>query len=304
VRALVVGFGSIGARHARLLAELGCDVGVVSGRNIDHPKSFCSLAEALGCHAPEYVVLASATHLHRPQLADLGRANFAGVTLVEKPLFDHAAPAGDRPFDQVHVAYNLRFHPVIAMLRAQLTGERVLSVQAYVGQYLPLWRPETDYRTSYSASDARGGGVLRDLSHEIDYLTWMLGGWSQVTALGGHFSNLEIDSDDVFSCLFSSPACPVVSVQLNYLDRAGRRLVIVNTATHTIEADLVRCTLTIDREARGFTVERDYTYRAMHKALLEGDASTVCSYEEGVRTLRFIEAARRGAARQQWVVND
>ena len=31
-KALVIGYGSIGSRHARLLDELGCEVGVVSHR--------------------------------------------------------------------------------------------------------------------------------------------------------------------------------------------------------------------------------------------------------------------------------
>jgi predicted dehydrogenase len=303
VRALVVGYGSIGARHARLLAALGCDVGVVSGREIDHPKRYSTLVEGLQRHEPGYVVLASATNLHRPQLTELGNARFAGITMVEKPLFDDAAVAQALPVGPVYVAYNLRFHPLIAALRTQLAAERVLSVQAYVGQYLPTWRPGTDYRTSYSASASRGGGVLRDLSHEFDYLTWLLGGWSRVTALGGRFSDLEIDSDDVFGCLFQTPACPVVSVQLNYLDRAGRRSILVNTATRTIEADMIRSTLTVDRETSAFPMERDDTYLAMHQALLGGDAGTVCSFEEGMRTLRFIEAARRGALCRQWVVN-
>jgi predicted dehydrogenase len=304
MRALVVGFGSIGSRHAHLLAALGCDVGVVSERAIEHPKRFTTLSEALDRHSPGYVVLASATHLHAPQLAELGRTRFAGLTLVEKPLFDTAVAPDSLPAGAVYVAYNLRFHALIAALRAQLADERVLSVQAYVGQYLPTWRPDSDYRNSYSASATRGGGVLRDLSHEIDYLTWMLGGWTRVTALGGKFSELEIDSDDVFSCLFATPSCPAVSVELNYLDRAGRRRIVVNTAARTLEADVVRGTLTVDRESRSFTVERDDSYRAMHRALLGGDAAEACSYEDGLRTLRFIDAARLGASRQQWVAND
>lgn len=303
MRALVVGFGSIGARHAKLLADLGCDVGVVSAREVTHSTRFATLSEALDRHAPGYVVLASATHLHGPHLEELGRARFAGLTLVEKPLFDSAVAPPILPSGAVYVAYNLRFHPLISALRAQLAGERVLSAQAYVGQYLPTWRPGTDYRSSYSACAARGGGVLRDLSHEIDYLTWMLGGWTRVAALGGKFSELEIDSDDVFSCLFATSGCPAVSVELNYLDRAGRRRILVNTATRTLEADVVRGTLTIDREVRSYVVERNDSYRAMHQALIGGEASNICTYDEGMRTLRFIDAARLGASRQQWVAN-
>lgn len=304
MRALVVGFGSIGVRHARLLAGLGCDVGVVSEREVPHALRFRTLREALDCHVPGYVVLASATNLHAPQLAELGRAGFSGLVLVEKPLFNVAVAPSELPIGAVYVAYNLRFHPLITALRSRLVGERILSVQAYAGQYLPFWRPSADYRASYSASAKRGGGVLRDLSHEIDYLTWMFGRWTRLAALGGRFSDLEIDSEDVFTCLFGTSDCPVVSVELNYLDREGRRRVLVNTATRTFEADFGRGTLTIDGDVHSFAADRDESYRAMHHALLAGEAHVACTYEEGLRTLRFIEAAEASVAGQQWVANE
>lgn len=305
MHALVVGYGSIGARHARLLAALGCDTAVVSARDVDHPARFASLSEAIERHRPGYVVLASATNLHQPQLAELQRLGFDGLTLVEKPLFDAAPVVTIVPRGRVFVAYNLRFHPLIARLRDALRGERLLSVQAYAGSYLPEWRPGTDYRQSYSAHAERGGGVLRDLSHELDYLTWMLGGWTRATAIGGHFSNLELDSDDVFACLFATPACPAVSLQLNYVDRAGRRNVLVNTANHTFELDLARGTLMRDRDAvvDGLEVERDHTYVEMHRALLAGETSLACSFEEGLRTLRLIDAARTASFTSAWVAH-
>lgn len=303
MRTLVVGYGSIGARHARLLAALGCDVAVVSSREVSHEPRFSSVAVALTVHRPEYIVLASATHLHHPQLIELGRAGFAGVTLVEKPLFGNDQPITIKPRGPVFVAYNLRFHPLIARLRELLASERVLSVQAYAGQYLPEWRPATDYRASYSARAEQGGGVLRDLSHELDYLTWMFGGWTHATALGGRFSDLEITSDDVFDCLFAAPLCPVVSVQLNYLDRVGRRRVLVNTARHTFEVDFVAGILSRDSVVERFAVDRDDTYNAMHRALLEGTHDIACTLEQGARTMRLIRAAQSATMQPAWVTH-
>lgn len=301
MKALVVGYGSIGARHARILGELGCSTAVVS-KHASVPRVFEGIDEALAKHQPGYIVIANATGEHHGALARLATLGYRGAVLVEKPLFDHVRPVPPHAFAQASVAYNLRFHPLVLRLKVLLEGERILSVQAYAGQYLPDWRPDTDYRESYSASAQRGGGVLRDLSHELDYLGWMLGGWSSVAALGGRTGSLEITSDDVFCLLMKTERCPVVSVQVNYLDRRARRNVVVNTAGHTFEIDLVKGTLQVDRQTESFEVERDATYRAMHVALLRADTGIACTLDEALDTLRLVAAAERSAQDTSFVM--
>lgn len=298
----MVGYGSIGARHARLLTELGCPTAIVSGRQVDFPVVYSGLVSALAGYCPDYVVIANSTSLHHDTLVELAAAGFSGRVLVEKPLFDLCKPVPLASFQSISVAYNLRFHPVIQRLRALVAAETVLSVHAYVGQYLPDWRPGTDYRHSYSASARQGGGALRDLSHEFDYLGWLFGNWRAVTALGGHVSSLEIDSDDLFVLLMQTNRCPVVSVQVSYLDRIARRRIVVNTDRHTIEVDLVGGTVVVDREIETFAVERDQTYREMHRAILNKDVTMLCTVEEGVATLQLIEAAERANQRKEWAI--
>ena len=300
-RALVIGYGSIGARHARILSELGCRTAVVSRRQIDFPAAYANLQEALDKEQPEYVIIASETSRHHETLLTLAKHGYTETVLVEKPLFGKSEAIPPLPFSQVFVAYNLRFHPLIRRLKSLLAGERIVSVQAYVGQYLPDWRPNSDYRTSYSASAEQGGGVLRDLSHELDYLAWLLGKWQRVSALGGHLSDLEISSDDVYALMWVTPSCPVVTLQLNYLDRTTHRNILINTTEHTIEADIVKGTITIDKGCESITVGRDDTYRAMHDAILSGGTNILCTMDEGLETLKLIEAAEQATCRGEWV---
>jgi predicted dehydrogenase len=301
VKALVIGYGSIGARHARLLAELGCATAVVSRRRVDFPIVYPDLISALSGHRPDYVVLANSTNQHHETVRELASAGFDGSVLVEKPLFDHCQPIPTVSFARFFVAYNLRFHPVILRLREILVGEKLLSVQAYVGQYLPDWRPGTDYRQSYSASAAHGGGALRDLSHELDYLGWLCGDWTVLTALGGHVSALEIDSDDLFVLLMQSERCPVVTIQVSYLDRVARRWIVINTQEHTIEADVLNGTLAINGVNETMVVERDQTYREMHQAMLSEDFGNLCTAEAALATLQMIESAECANRQRKWV---
>lgn len=299
-RALVVGYGSIGTRHARLLVEMGCDVAVVSQREGDLPKSYRTLQQGWQAHQPTLVILANPTAAHHSSLAELAQLGHSEDVLVEKPVFDHVVPLPLNGFRQLRVAYNLRFHPVLVYLRDILKDQCVISAQAYVGQYLPDWRLGRDYRLSYSAHGDQGGGALLDLSHDLDYLAWILGPWRRVAAIGGHMSALEITSDDVFSLLYESDRCPAISVQLNYLDRQGRRRIIVNTSCHTYEADLVRNTLRLDQEEQHFPIHRDMTYRAMHASLLSGNPAQACTVHEALDTLALCEAARDAAVGGYW----
>lgn len=302
LRVVVVGYGSIGTRHARLLQELGCNVAVVSRRTVDVPVVFNNIGTAIELYQPDYVIIANETALHRESLAQLAVLGYKGSVLIEKPVFDYSQPIPCNDCVNIWVAYNLRFHPIIARLKNLLKNEEILSVHSYVGQYLPDWRPNTDYRQCYSACAELGGGVLLDLSHDLDYLSWILGSWINVVAFGGHYSDLEITSDDLFTLLINFERCSVVSMQLNYLDRRGRRQLIINTSRHTFEADLQRNILIIDKKEEIFTLQqRDDTYKAMHTAILTNDSESICSVEQALLTLRLIDAARISSKTNQWV---
>jgi predicted dehydrogenase len=301
MRALVVGYGSIGARHAAVLEELGAHVAVVSRRDVVGRPAYADLGEGLRNFDPEYVVVSNETVLHESTLNRLAQEDYSGIVLVEKPLFSAAGQLPRHRFAHCAVAYNLRFHPVLTRLKTLLETEHIVTANVYVGQYLPDWRPGTDYRKCYSASVERGGGVLRDLSHELDYMCWLLGGWSSVAAVGGHLSALEINSDDAFSLLMDTPKCAAASVHLNYLERIPKRLITINTERHTLQADLIKGSLSIDSTLESIEVERNVTYYAMHAEMMSGGAKVACSLEEGVDTMLLIDAAYKAAQTRKWI---
>lgn len=297
-RALVIGFGSIGRRHAGLLAHMGAAVAVVSRRG---EGQYRSVAEAVAGHAPDYVMVATETSDHARVVAELAACGYGGRLAVEKPLFDAPAPFPWTGFAKVAVAYPLRCHPALMRLKAELGEQRVLAAQFYVGQYLPDWRPDRDYRETYSAHADQGGGVLRDLSHELDLANWLLGPWQSLTARGGHFSALEIDSDDVFAILGSHARCPAATIQLNYLDRRLRRTILLHTDSHSYAVDLVAHTLQRDgEEPIAFAIDRDTYFRGLHHAMLSGDDAHLCPLADGLRAMDMVAAAERAARDGSW----
>ena len=239
MRVLIIGYGSIGKKHARILTSMKNKIGILSRRNIDEFETHKTLNDAISVLNPEYIIISNNTSEHFETLNNLIEIKFSGKILVEKPLFNFFPKELDHDFSNVYVGYNLRFHPLIIKLKDELQDEKVISLQAYVGQYLPDWRTNRDYTLSYSSKKDEGGGVLRDLSHELDYINWIFGKWIKLSALGGKYSNLNINTEDVYSILFETQKCPVCSLQLNYLDRCSRRNIIVNTPDNVYEIDLV-----------------------------------------------------------------
>ena len=302
MKTLLIGYGSIGQRHARLLTELGCQVAVVSRRSIDFAPHHSDLTQALTDIQPDYVVVANRTSEHHQAIESLVKHGFQGHVLVEKPLFDRLSALPRNSFSLATVAYNLRCHPLLIKLKSLLDNSaQLVTANIHVGSYLPDWRPNADYRQSYSAKRDQGGGVLRDLSHELDYALWLFGPWRRLTASGGRLGPLEIDSDDAYTLLMETQRCPLVSIHLNYLDRVPRREILVNTDQHTVRVDLINNTIAIDGVRESVTVARDDTYRAEHQAMMSGNAEGLCTLEEAMETLVTIEAAERVAASHVWI---
>ena len=300
---IVIGYGSIGQRHVRILKELGHRVSVISRRNIDYPIVYPNFEKAMLAEQPNYIIIANETSHHECTLNEIKSFGYNQTILVEKPLFPSTNPRMTN-FQSTYVGYNLRFHPIIQAVYERVRDEKVLSVHAYVGQYLPSWRPGTDYTLSYSASVEKGGGVLRDLSHELDYLQFLFGDWKELVAYGGHFSQLNIDSDDHFSISYQTKDVQLVTLQMNYLDHITQRFIIVNTDERTYKADLINNTLQINEQTTHYNVERDYTYIAQHLAVINDEKEILCSYNDGINIVKMIEKAELSSKRKVWVSNE
>lgn len=324
-RLLVVGLGSIGKRHARIVRELVPGVQIVAFRrqatqdvnepNIDYRVT--SLDEALRFR-PQAAVIANPSTLHLDVALPLAKAGIH--LLIEKPLSNSShgvtelLEVGRAQGITLMTGYNMRFLPSLQQFRELLEEQRVgrvLSVRAEVGQYLPSWRPGSDYRQNVSANAALGGGVLLELSHEIDYLHWLFGGVQWVNAVQLKQSDLEIDVEDT------------VHLILGFVPQASERPVVATLSLDFVRHDITRnCTVigeagslrwnalagTIEIFEQGATAwqllythqpQRDESYQAEWRhffaCIANGQAPQI-SGEDGLAVLQVIDAVRQSSA--------
>lgn len=301
-RALVVGQGSIGTRHARILEEDGAQVSAVSSWQ---PGAYRSVGEALASSRFDYVVVANETARHMQAVSQLSALGFDGIVLIEKPVAEgmaslEGAEGRAWPFRRVGVAYNLRFHPLIGALRAHLDGKRVLEARLHVGQYLPSWRSGSDFRKDSSARLAAGGGALRDLSHELDLANFLFGRWKGCFARGGNLGLLGIETDEAWSIIIETEAGAMLNITLNYYDMPAERRMTVTTAAGTVSIDLNEGTFYHNAMVNSFKTSRDFTYQAMHQALCRDEPGFFCSLESARGTLELIESIETSSRTNTW----
>jgi predicted dehydrogenase len=234
-RALVIGIGSIGQRHLRNLRALSidelaaCDPDLSRIKTIRQDldvKTFETLSTALEKFRPNIVLICTPPGLHVEQARQVIQA---GLDLfIEKPL-SHTWDNVEALLNEsqasksiVQVGYNLRFHPALQQIKQVVTDKtmgRILWARAEFGQYLPDWRPWQDYRQSYTAKQRLGGGILLDASHEIDYLTWLLGRPTQVMCMAGKVSNLDVDVEDSATVLLRFADGVYVDIHVDFIQR-------------------------------------------------------------------------------------
>jgi len=322
-RVLIVGLGSIGKRHLRLARELLPDADI---RVLRHQECVSVPVSANGCFscvqqavdfAPQVAVIANPATFHLTAAQPLAQA---GVhLLVEKPL--SVSLEGVHQFLKtcheqekiVLIGYNLRFLPSLQKFRDLIVDNvigKVLSVRCEIGQYLPSWRHGVDYRQGVSARRELGGGVLLELSHELDYLRWIFGEIDWVKATLSRQSSLEIDVEDSLHLI------------LGFVPIADGSQLVGTASLDFIRHDTTRLCTAIGENGslrwNGLTGvvewfeaggkewrklfhhqhQRDDSYRVEWQhfiACVSGMESPLISGEEGLKVLQIIEAARQSS---------
>jgi predicted dehydrogenase len=315
---LVVGAGAIALRHIAILKRLvpgarftvwrrqaipcGDEIAVVHG-----------LAAALD-RKPTAAIVASPASDHVATAMALAEA---GLDLfVEKPLaatldgVDELLESCAARRIVLQVGYCFRFSPgftALGRLLAAGTVGRPLHLRATVGQYLPDWRPDRDYRTSVSAQAAHGGGAVLELSHEFDYVQALLGEAEAVTARTRRSGTLEIDAEDCADAVVEFAGGAIANIHLDMLSRpAERRCRIVGTLG-TVEWDLLAGTVRAFRAIGGTWEEVDATasedmYTRQMRDFLDCIATRrkpLVSGHDGRRSLALALAAKRAAAERR-----
>lgn len=286
LRGVVIGKGSIGNRHARLLQALlpEVDHSHVGSREADAHLDSPAGSEILPpwMVGADFVIVASPSTRHLDHLTESIRRELP--VLVEKPLTSELQDAKELVASAknigalIQVGYVLRFSNGYlaakeSILRLGLIGIEHVTITAH--SYLPNWRPETDYREGVSARADLGGGVLRELSHELDYAIDVFGPLRVLSAVLTRSPAISGDVDTGAVIHAETGSGGAVTISLDMANPALERSCEVTWRTgERLRWDLMQNSLSI-RDSSGlnhhqaFPDSRDNWYENQLIAFLE-----------------------------------
>lgn len=312
----VVGMGSIAKRHLENLRLLhpAARIYVVSasGKNTTLPESadaVVSLDELIAC-GPDYVIVASPAPYHADLAQKLLVHNIA--VLIEKPLAHNLQTClslqkfcQEQAYNAVAVGYCLRFLPSALVVKKYLDQGllgTVYNVQANVGQYLPGWRADKDYKDSVSASKALGGGALLELSHELDYLQWLLGDLSLQHSWLRTTNELGLAVEDIADLVLLSDKNVYVTVHLDFIQKSTQRSCEFIGQHGRLVWDLLANTVTLYHAAGidSLYAEPEYNKNEMYLAMLtafgsmsQGGSSSLATVTSATKVVQLIDEAKQ-----------
>ena len=316
---LIVGLGSVGRRHAGHIKSSFPNIDIIVLRqkqcNSDDiealglHKCVTSVIEAIALN-PQVAIISNPASKHI-EIAKILASRGINL-LIEKPISDSSKGVQElidfcyQNNVTLMTGYNLRFLPSLIEFKKQIDSEKagkILSIRAEVGQYLPSWRSESNYRDEVSAQKKLGGGVLLELSHEIDYLLWIFGKINWVKSHVSKQSDLDIDVEDSAHVILgfdeNNGTLLTASLNVDFIRHDPTRKCFVIGEKGTLLWDGINGQVMFFKksgtqwdELHSSKLENDYTYKEEIKSFfLSVETSTIPSIsgQDGLEVVRIIE---------------
>jgi predicted dehydrogenase len=319
MKILIAGFGSIGRRHFRNLQALGeRDILFYrTGKSRLPPKELKGLIieddlDRALAHQPDAVIVANPTALHLD--VAISSAKQGCHIFLEKPIshnldrVEDFAKAVEDNGVRVLVGFQFRFHPTLQTVRESITSRKLgrpLSAHAHWGEFLPNWHPWEDYKNSYAATAALGGGVVLTLCHPFDYLRWMFGDVMTVWGVTRQSGRLKIDVEDQAEAGLEFVNGAFASVHLDYIQSPATHRLLIDCEEGQITWNGGDGNLSITA-SDGWEAElpapadferNDLFYSEMQHFLdlASGKTNSICPLKDGIEALKVALAVHQSA---------
>jgi len=323
-KVLIVGVGAIGERHLRCFKRSGraelslCEVNDELRKSIAEQysvdRTYADLAAALA-EPHDAVVICTPGQLHVPMAMQAAEAGLH--MLIEKPVSVSLKDV-DRLGEMLAerrlvgaVGYVVRAFPEIPAARAAIDSGRFGTPRHFtvvVGQHLPTVRPA--YRQLYYTDHAKGGGAIQDdLTHMFNTMEYFLGPADELAADAAHQVLEGVEVEDTVNVIVRHGKV-LGCYSLNQYQAPNETLITIVCDRGTVQIVLGEHRWQWMCEPNGtwqqepaLTIEPDDAFVGQAEAFLdaiEGTGQPLCTFDEGVHTLKVNLATLAAADDHTW----
>lgn len=249
MKIIFFGLGSIGKRHLNIIRKK-YNYELIAFRSKKREQNDLGINEIYSWrevkkHKPDIAFITNPTSLHIKTAIKC--LNLDMKVFIEKPIgsslkdLDQFLKLSKKKQSVTYLAYNRRFHPVIGRLKTYFLREIFLHMNIISSSFYPDWR-EGEYKSRYTAIKKMGGGIILDLSHELDYTDYLTGGVISLTGQFAKRSDLTVDSEDFADILVKTKLGPA-NIHLNFFSQKTENKITINFKNLTVIGDLINSTI-------------------------------------------------------------
>jgi predicted dehydrogenase len=321
---LIIGFGSVGKRHAQNLRELGISClivepnmkkhteaindGYVAFNDLNQIGSNYSFDAVLICSPPAFHIEQAAWALEKDKTVFLEKP--VGLNLKEsKKLlsYDHS---------KVFVGYTYHWNPQFLKLKSSIESDLVgkpYYASFNIGMNLEDWHPWENYRNFFMSSYKLGGGALLDESHFIELAIDLFGLPKKIFSTQTKISNLEIETDDYVFAQFQYHEL-IVDVKLDLFKRPHESHIQIHGSAGSINCDFIEKTNSLITSttyanyrlhSETFVYERNEVFKNMmidfSSFVSSQNKIAKVSFLRGLEVMFLIDKIRKGSMKKNWI---
>jgi len=187
-------------------------------------------------------------------------------------------------------------------LKDYLSKHKPIHANVYASSYMPNWRANVkNHLNHYSSKKNMGGGVILELSHELDYLYYLFGVFKELKVNSRKISNVTRDSEDFIDALIKFNDKLFGNLHINFYSAFARREIVVDFEDHSAVVDMVANEARIIKtgkkdKVKKFKLERDDIYIDQLKYFFSnlGKERMMNDLGDSLEVFKYIMKAKEG----------
>lgn len=297
MHSMIIGFGSMGKQHYESLIDIikKEEVWIFSRRKLDFQNNINDLKK-IDINKFKYFIIANEASLHIEWIQKLQTTN--AKILVEKPLSSQSfIPNTIKNKENIYIGYYLRLHPLVKKIK-ELNVKDIVDIKFVNNSWLPEWRKNQNYEKSVSSRKSLGGGVLNELSHDLDLAKYIFGDYKIKKSSLKKTKDLNIDVfDTFFGYAENLKSGYTIKFELSMANKNVEKYILIKTENDLIKLDFINNTYksrNIEQYTDFHESSKNTLLKEQHQTILNTEENFLSKFDDGLWLVNLIQEIKNG----------